>query len=170
MTRRLLALVVLVTLCAGASAAARDASAPEREALDVPDVALYDVPAAETTMFEDINAERARHRLPALELDRGLSSVARAYAHEMLTHHYIGHVTPAGVTPFQRLESAGYIFKWSGENLAYSSDGENAAFAHLVASPGHLANILGQRFTRVGVGAVSVSVYGTMFVQEFAGD
>ena len=154
MTRRLLALVVLIILC-GTSASARAASEPERAPLDVPSAALYDVPEAATTMFEDINAERARHHLPALELDRSLSAIAQAYAREMLTQHFIGHVTPAGVNPIQRLHNAGYAFKWTGENVAYSSDGENAAFAHLVASPGHYANILGARFTRVGVGAVS---------------
>lgn len=170
MTRRFLALVFLITVCAGANASARGTPPPEREAIDIPSAALYEVPAAENAMFDDINAERARHGLRALELDRGLSAIARAYAREMLTRQFFGHVTPAGVNPLQRLLNAGYSFKWSGENLAYSTDGENDAFAHLVASPGHHANILGDRFTRVGVGAVSVSVYGTMFVQEFAGD
>jgi uncharacterized protein YkwD len=167
MTRRLLIVALGIALCAvPAAASGRGGSDP----LNVPEAALYDQPEAEAEMFADLNAERARHGVPALVLDRELTSVARAYAREMLRERFIGHVSPHGSTIGERLHRAGYYYRNAAENLAYSSGDENEAFAHLVASPGHHANMLNPRFGKVGVGAVAVSIYGTMFVQEFAGD
>jgi uncharacterized protein YkwD len=57
-----------------------------------------------------------------------------------------------------------------GENLAYTTGDEPEACLHLVQSPGHLANMLNPLFTRVGIGAIAIGLYGTMYVQEFEGD
>ena len=168
MTRRLV-LVALAAVACAAPAAANGGHAGS-DPLNVPEVALYDQPALEEAMFADLNAERARHGLHALVLDRELSAIAREYAREMLRDRFIGHVSPHGSTLAGRLRQAGYSFRYAAENLAYSTGDENEAFAHLVASPGHHANMLNPRFTKAGVGGVAASVYSTMFVQEFAGD
>jgi len=167
MTRRLLIVALSAQLCAAPAAANERAGS---EALNVPRVALYEQPEAERAMLADLNAERARRRVPALVLDRDLAAVARAYAREMLRDRFIGHVSPRGSTLGSRLHRAGYAYHLAAENLAYTTGDENEAFAHLVASPGHYANMLNGHYTKVGIGAIAVSTYGTMFVQDFAGD
>jgi len=164
MMRRLALVALAASLCAAPAAASRGAYEP----LDVPVVALYDAPSLEAAMFDELNAERARNGLRTLILDRELSAIARSYAREMLQERFIGHVSPGGSTLEGRLHRAGYSYHYAGENLAYSTGDENEAFASLVASSRHHANMLNVRFTKVGVGAVAASVYATMFVQEFS--
>jgi uncharacterized protein YkwD len=167
MTQRLALIALAAALCA-APAAASGGDRPEP--LNVPAVALYDEPGLEAEMLADLNAERARHGLRPLALDRDLSAIGRTYAREMLHDRFIGHVSPRGGTLEGRFKRAGYPYRHAGENLAYSTGDENEAFAHLVASPRHHATMLDPRFTKVGIGAVAASVYATMYVQEFAGD
>jgi uncharacterized protein YkwD len=102
--------------------------------------------------------------------DDQLTEVARAYARQMLNGRFIGHVAPDGTTFIQRLQRAGLAADHMGENLAYTTGDEPEAFLHLVQSPGHLANMLNPLFTRVGIGAIAIGLYGTMYVQEFEGD
>ena len=118
-----------------------------REHLDIPDAALWVVPSLEAAMFTDLNAERVRRNRATLTLDDQLTEVARAYARQMLTGRFIGHVAPDGTTFIQRLQRAGIGANHMGENLAYTSGDENEAFVHLVESPGHLANMLNPLFT-----------------------
>jgi len=165
MMRRLALAALATALCAAPAAASRTAG---YERLSVPSVALYDVPSLEAEMFDQLNAERARNGQQTLVLDRELSAMARNYARVMLHDRFIGHVSPSGSTLEGRLRQAGHAYHHAGENLAYSTGDENEAFAHLVASPGHHANMLSANFNRVGIGAVAASVYATMYVQEFA--
>ncbi len=141
--------------------------------LNVPDFALYDAPGLENEMLDELNAERTRRGLGALRTDTTLTSLARGYAREMLRRHFFGHVTPDGTTIAQRLALVSYHYKRAGENLAYGTGDEgsvSAAFNHWMESPGHRANILDRDFTRIGIGAIAVGAYATIYVQEFAGD
>jgi uncharacterized protein YkwD len=170
MKRGLVALAAFALVFAGTPVRAGDEVPGGHAPLDVPEVALYDAPTLESAMLGELNLERRKNRLPSLAEDAQLTAVARAYAREMLREGFIGHVTPEGTTIGQRLHAAGLTFVIAGENLAFTTGDESEAFAHLLASPGHHANMLNRRFTRVGIGAVAVSAYATMFVQEFAGD
>jgi uncharacterized protein YkwD len=101
-------------------------------------------------------------------LDAKLAKLARAFARDMLTRRFFGHTDPDGHAFADRLRATGYAFRSAGENIAYHRD-EETAEAALEASPGHRRNMLDPSFTRVGIGAVAVSIYGEAFVQEFAG-
>jgi len=164
--------IVLAAMAAlfftGGGAARGNLGAPQR--LESPDVALYLQPGLESAMLADLNAERRRQGLAALVADPGLQAIARSYARRMLAEHFIGHIDPSGGGPVERLNGAHYPFKHAAENLVYTTGDEAEAFAHLVESPSHHTNMLAKNVTRVGVGAVSASVYSTMYVQEFAGD
>lgn len=153
----------------GVAAVAREADA-QREPLDVPEAALYVSPSLEAAMFDDLNALRRGRKVSPLVLDPALTEVAREYARQMLRGHFIGHIAPDGSTFMKRLTRAGLAALHMGENLAYTTGDESEAFTHLVASRGHLANMLNPLFTKVGVGAISVGLYGTMYVQELEGD
>jgi uncharacterized protein YkwD len=169
-TRRLGTLALLT--CALALALAGSSRAEEHRALweplDVPNVALYPVPKLEAQMFAELNDARVRAGLQPLESEPRLVKLARAYALRMLTKHFIGHVTPDGSTPGSRLKAAGYTFMRSAENLVYTEGDEHRAFQGLNDSPPHRDNMFDARYTKVGIGAIAVSIYSTMYVQEFA--
>jgi uncharacterized protein YkwD len=120
----------------------------------------------EQDLLTAINKERKTRGLGPLTLDPLLTTTARAHSREMCDLNYFDHEspTPACQTPLDRYLVARRVQGQEplraalvGENLFYASvtDGVyNASYAHtrLMASPGHRANILEPRFTKVGVG------------------
>jgi len=122
----------------------------------------------ELEIFRRVNAERTQRGLQPLVLDDKLTRLARAYAREMFAKGYFGHTAPDGSGPSDRMTRAHIDFDIMGENLALAP---TADIAHrgLMTSPGHRANILSPEFRRIGIGALESGVYGTMYVEEFAG-
>lgn len=121
---------------------------------------------AEQEMFRLVNTERAKAGLQLLSFDEELAEVARDHSQDMFRKGYFSHYTPDGLSPFDRMESAGIEYTFAGENLALAP---STALAHqgLMNSPGHRANILNPNFNKVGIGAIDGGIYGTMFSQEF---
>ncbi len=133
----------------------------------------------EQDLVAAINIERTQRGLEPLASDPLLCVTARAHCREMCSLDYFEHrsPTPGLETPLNRYlagrrawgedpPSAALV----GENIFYASvsDSEyNVAYAHqrLMASPGHRANILEPRFTRVGVG-LHRDVQGRFWVTE----
>jgi uncharacterized protein YkwD len=162
--RAMAALLALVALC-GQTAKPVEDSVP----LDVPVAHLYVRESDEAAMVAQVNALRRAHNQPALVLDMKLANIARDYGREMLTRRFFSHWDPDGRSFVDRLKAAKYPFDRAAENIAFNRD-EGAAEASLEASPPHRHNMLEPTFTRVGIGVVADSVYGSVFVQEFAGD
>jgi len=120
----------------------------------------------EQGLIAAINNERARQGMNALALDPLLTETARTHCLEMCRLDYFEHESPtAGLrTPMDRYLDS--LHAWGegqphaalvGENIFFCSVTNgvfNAAYAHqsLMASPGHRANILDPRFSKVGVG------------------
>lgn len=125
--------------------------------------------ADEAQMLALINQERAKNGLPALQVDPRLVETARLKSRDMIAAGYFGHNSPTYGSPFDMMRVAGVKYRYAGENLAGASTVERAHQA-LMASPGHRANILSPRFTRVGIGIVDGGPYGKMFTQHFIGD
>ena len=121
---------------------------------------------AETAMFTLLNRERKRHGLQPLALSFELRDLSRAYATEMFEQGFFSHYSPAGESPFDRMQESGIGFLAAGENLALAP---NVTLAHegLMNSPGHRANILSAEFGKVGIGVIDGGIYGQMYVQEF---
>jgi uncharacterized protein YkwD/uncharacterized membrane protein required for colicin V production len=124
-------------------------------------------PEAEAAMLALLNDERTRHGLQPLRLDERLRDVARRHSRDMLRRGYFGHLSPEGVSPFERMTRGGAHYIATGENLALAPTVE-IAHAGLMQSPGHRANILQPRFSRVGIAALAAPPYGIMFTQNFA--
>ena len=126
-----------------------------------------------------INGEREQRGLSTLLLDPMLTQAARAHSEEMCTADYFDHhsPTPALASPMDRYLSASRQLGLSqpeyllvGENIYYCSicsDIYNVDYAHraLMASPGHRANILETRFTKIGLG-VYRNTKGEFWVTE----
>jgi len=160
-----IALVFAASLCASSSGPAR--AEKTWAALNIPaDVALYPKEGGEAAMFADLNDFRKTNKLGHLLIDPDLTAIARAYAKRMLTERFIGHVAPDGSSPASRLQARGCRYTKYGENLVFTTGDETEAFARLVASPPHHHTMMESTFQYVGIGAYSVSVYGTMYVQE----
>ncbi len=123
--------------------------------------------AAEDALFGLLNEERSRNGLPSLTRDIRLTVVARDHAWEMFELHELSHYSPRTGSPSDRLDRHGIGYSVMGENVAYAP---NATLAHqgFLRSPSHKRNLLDPRFQSVGVGAVTLGVSGTLYVQVFA--
>jgi uncharacterized protein YkwD len=107
--------------------------------------------AFEARMLELLDAARAQAGLKALVADPQLRAVALAHAQDMERAHFFGHVSPTTGSTADRLARAGIEVTTSGENLSQASTPDES-HAGLMESPGHRANMLGPRFTHVGIG------------------
>ena len=106
-----------------------------------------------------LNAERARHDLRPLRLNRRLSRAARHHSRAMARKRFFSHTSPAGTTFVDRIRRTGYLHgarRWNiGENIAWGSGGLSAPRAIATAwmhSAGHRANILSRSFGAIGIG------------------
>lgn len=122
--------------------------------------------ASEAQMLTMMNRERKKAGFGLLTADEELARVARDHARDMLERGYFSHYTPEGLSPFDRMEEAGIVYQFAGENLAFAPDVE-IAMEGLMKSPGHRANILSPNFKKAGIGVIDAGLYGKMFVQEF---
>lgn len=122
--------------------------------------------SAENQMLQMVNIERAKAGRSPLVMNTLLQKVGRAHGGDMLERGYFSHYTPEGLSPFDRMNQAGVVYSYGGENLAFSPNVQ-LAMQGLMNSPGHRANILSQNYGKVGIGVLDAGVYGEMFVQEF---
>ncbi|HYU20615.1 MAG TPA: CvpA family protein [Chloroflexota bacterium] len=122
--------------------------------------------ASESRMLDLVNAERRRGGLAPLSLDPAIRQVTRQYSAEMFRAGFFSHVDLQTQSPVDRLRRAGVRFSAAGENLALAPT-VDVAHQGLMNSPGHRANILSDRFTRVGIGIADGAMHGKMFTQDF---
>ncbi|MDQ4078254.1 MAG: CvpA family protein [Chloroflexota bacterium] len=123
-------------------------------------------PELEQQMLVMINQERVKVGLHPLEMDPQLTEVARRHSQDMFARGYFSHITPEGMTPFDRIHAGGVTYRIAGENLAHAA---TLMIAHrgLMNSPGHRANILHPEYGRVGIGILDGRARGLMITQNF---
>ncbi len=109
--------------------------------------------AAERYMLDLVNRDRTRARLPPLAWDEKLAEVARAHSRDMADGGFVGHISPRTGNPADRVKRAGMALQLVMENVASVSVLEDAQDGFM-RSPGHRANIIDGRATRLGVGIV----------------
>lgn len=91
--------------------------------------------AVEQAMFDHVNAERVKHGLPALELDKDVQQGTRNHAFWMARYRSMSH-------------ASGFI-----ENIAMGQPNTRTVIRTWMNSSGHRANILRSGVTRLGVSA-----------------
>lgn len=123
-----------------------------------------------SALLDAMNTARGRESLPLFKSSGALEDVAVARARDLVENGYFAHFAPDGGSAFSELAVRGIAYRLAGENLArnnYPAAGTvQVAFDSLMASPGHRANILEERFRRVGVAAVQSGrtwLYVTIF-------
>jgi uncharacterized protein YkwD len=109
--------------------------------------------AAEARMFELLNQARAQAGIGPLLADAELRDIALGHSQDMARAHFVAHVSPSNGTLDDRLKRAGVKLAAGGENIARAANPE-AAHEDLMSSPGHRVNMLGPRFTHVGIAIV----------------
>ena len=122
----------------------------------------------EKEVFNLINQQRANNGLTALKVDEEVQRVARIKAEDMVSRNYFSHTSPTYGSPFDMLKSFKISYKTAGENIAGNSSNSGAVNAWMNSS-GHKANILNSSFNYTGIGVVSSSKYGKIYVQMFIG-
>ena len=122
----------------------------------------------ETEVFNLINKQRTNNGLAALKIDSEAQRVARIKAEDMVTNNYFSHQSPTYGSPFDMLKSFKVSYKTAGENIAANSSNSGAVTSWMNSS-GHKANILNSGFNYTGIGVVSSSKYGKIYVQIFIG-
>lgn len=112
----------------------------------------------ETSSMALVNGERGGADLGQLWFDPVLCEIARRHSQRMRNEGFVSHFDANGTAVDGRLRAAGVSFTMASENIAVVGDTqEPARQAHhgFMASPPHRANILGDRFTNVGVGVAT---------------
>lgn len=97
-----------------------------------------------------VNAERAKNGLSPLTLDYSIESAALVRAKEI--QNSFSHTRPDGRNFSSALKEQGVSYIGSGENIAWGQHSPEEVMKGWMNSPGHRANILNSRFTKIGVG------------------
>lgn len=124
--------------------------------------------ADEKEVFDLINKQRTNNGLQPLKIDSEVQRVARIKAQDMVNNNYFAHESPTYGSPFNMLKSFKISYKTAGENIAANSSNSGAVNAWMNSS-GHKANILSSNFNYTGIGVVSSTKYGKVYVQMFIG-
>jgi uncharacterized protein YkwD len=106
---------------------------------------------AEARMLTLLNEVRRAAGLAPVAADADLRAVAIGHTQDMIAGRFFGHVSPTTGRVDDRLQRAGVLVRLAGENLAQAETAEQA-HRFLMDSPGHRANMLGAKFTHVGIG------------------
>ncbi len=97
-----------------------------------------------------VNAERAKAGLSSVTVDTKVQKAAQVRATEQAK--VFSHTRPNGTSCFTALSEAGVNYRGAGENIAYGQTTPQAVMTAWMNSSGHRANILNQKFTKIGVG------------------
>jgi uncharacterized protein YkwD len=127
------------------------------------------LPPDAQALADGVNAERAKHGLPALRRSAALDRVAYAKAADMAARSYFGHTDPDGVTFEDRMHAWNWPTAYVAENIAFDSN-EARAQAAFVNSPPHYSNQIDPRERDIGVAVVTVGNDETFFVEDFSGN
>ncbi|MFA5933745.1 MAG: CAP domain-containing protein [Candidatus Paceibacterota bacterium] len=104
-------------------------------------------------------ARKANGNLPPLTYNAKITASAKKKVQDMFAKQYFEHVSPSGVGVANLADNEGYLYIMIGENLALGNFPTNKNLVDAwMASPGHRANILNNRYTEIGV-AVGQGVY-----------
>jgi uncharacterized protein YkwD len=114
-----------------------------------------------------LNAERARHNLRPLRLNRKLSRAAQRHSRAMAQRKFFSHTSPSGASFVDRIRSTGYLSgarSWAvGENIAYGSGSRStprSIGSAWMNSPPHRSNILSSSYRAIGIGIASGTPVG----------
>lgn len=89
-----------------------------------------------------------------LAWNAALTQASLAHSDDMVAGNFFSHTGSDGSNSGQRVATAGYVWQAVGENIAAGQPGVAVVVAGWMASPGHCANIMQERFRDIGVACV----------------
>lgn len=113
-----------------------------------------------------VNAFRARNGLPPLSIDSRLMTAAQQHSQRMASRNQMSH-TIGGALP-SRVQSVGYNWAATAENLGGGYPSYDAAMRGWTNSAGHRRNLLRPDVTQMGV-AVARSPSGVPYWTQIFG-
>ena len=117
------------------------------------------------------NQQRNRHNLRPFCVDADLQRVARAHSKDMIRRNYFSHTTKGtNRDACDRIENAGYRYRYCGENIAYGSGAKGSPGSIMNAwmkSSGHRSNILNGKYREIGIGTYRGAGDKTMYTADF---
>lgn len=122
--------------------------------------AIEDSAAIAARVLELVNAARAearrcgREKVAAaapLALSQPLTEAAARHALDMARTGSFDHRGSDASSSAERVTSAGYRWRATGENIASGQSSADSVVAAWLDSPGHCANLMGPQFTEMGV-------------------
>jgi uncharacterized protein YkwD len=137
------------------SPADADAAGPALASAADPAPLVWPEDGASADLFSEellglVNGWRVARGLNALADSAPLRAVALEHSSDMLRRGYFAHETPEGLTPSDRLNSAGVTWTAVGENLAGGWSLPQAVFEAWLSSAPHRANLEDERWTHAG--------------------
>lgn len=134
---------------------------PAQRALDR---TILDYELLSAALHYATNAERIKKGLAPLAYSRGLRDAAFEHSRDMAEAGFFSHDNPkdaAKRTPWQRMAAKGVAGGYRAENIARNTTAASSTYLSVadalvkqwMNSPGHRANILNPRLTRLGCGA-----------------
>lgn len=111
-----------------------------------------DINAFEMRVVELVNIERQKAGLAPLTVEPLLCKGAKAKSQDMVDEGYFGHTSPKYGSPFDMMKTFGVKYSAAGENIASGQKTPEAVMNSWMNSPGHRANILSPKYTKIGVG------------------
>jgi len=114
--------------------------------------------ASESQLVTLTNQARASAGLRALKVDSTLTSIARWRSKDMIVRNYFSHtILGTSYNVFHVLDQKGYCYHVAGENIGWNNYPDDVATSAIqrqfMDSAGHRANILGNAWDVIGIGA-----------------
>ena len=129
----------------------------------------FSMSANEKTIFDLINTERTKARLPKLTASASLFKIARLKAKDMVSKSYFSHTSPTYGSPFNMMKTYKISYKVAGENIA-GNPSLQAAVSSWMNSSTHKQNILSNSYNYIGIGVEKSDIYGyiidVMFIRN----
>ena len=112
-----------------------------------------------------VNEEREKVGLNPVTIDDGVTAAANVRAKETKTS--FSHTRPDGTSCFTALKEQNVNYRGAGENIAWGQKTPEAVMEAWMNSSGHRANILNEKFTKIGVGLYQDSNGRNYWAQMF---
>jgi uncharacterized protein YkwD len=129
---------------------------------------------SEQELLARTNQARASAGLRALRWDATLGSIARSRSQDMIERDYFSHtIAGSGRHVWDVMDDRGYCYALAGENIGWNqhwADDQATAEIHtsFMGSSGHRANIMGDAWDVVGIGAFKGADGKAMWTVVFA--
>ena len=124
--------------------------------------------AFEMRVIELVNQERAKNNLKPLKADVALTKGARLKSEDMRDKGYFSHTSPTYGSPFAMMTSLGIKWQAAGENIASGYRTPESVMQGWMNSPGHRANILSTKWSKMGTGFAQGGKSGYYWTQWFS--